>query len=457
MNRSPFLFRLLSVGLLPAFLLGATALVFAGCARKPAAEAKTATRYTCPMHPEIVRDAPGECPICGMDLVPLEEAEATPPEGSAPSGFAPVALDARKRQLLGLKTVAVVRAPLATSFRTIGRVVADERRIHHVHTRFEAWVEHVYADFTGKAVKKGEPLAAIYSPDLYSSQQEYLLARRAVRSLGPGAPEEAASGARRLLEASRMRLLLWEMSEKQIAELEAKGEPLRQIVLTSPISGIVVARTAYHGMKVMPQDTLFDIVDLSQVWVLADVYEAELPRIRSGQRAEVSLSYWPGRSWSATVTYVYPEVDEKTRTVKVRLELANPRAELKPGMFADVVLKSAPREVLQVPDDAILDSGTRKVVFVAEGEGILAPREVQTGEHAGGVWEVRSGLAEGESVALGAAFLVDSESRLKAALAAYGTTGSRPAATAPAPPASPAGPAQTPGTSGPDPHAGHRR
>ncbi|KAA0249608.1 MAG: efflux RND transporter periplasmic adaptor subunit [Acidobacteria bacterium] len=449
--------RLLSLGLLAALLPGLAALVVAGCGSKPAVEAKKAALHTCPMHPEIVRDGPGECPICGMDLVPVEEAKPDTGPAAAPAGYAPVALDARKRQLLGLRTARVTRAPLSTTIRTVGRVAADERLVHHVHTRFEAYVEHVFADFTGKAVRKGEPLAAVYSPELYASQQEYLLALRAVRDLPPGAAGEAAAGAERLLDAARTRLRLWEMSAAQVSELAAKGEPLRQVVLTAPISGIVVARTAYHGMKVMPQDTLFDIVDLSRVWVLADVYESELPRLRPGQRAEVTLSYWPGRRWDARVGYVYPEVDEKTRTVKVRLELANPRSDLKPGMFADVVLLGAPRDVLQVPDDAVLDSGTRKVVFVAEGDGVLAPREVTTGEHAGGAWEVRSGLSEGEEVALGAAFLVDSESRLKAALAAYGATGSRSGAPEATPaPAGDEAPAAPPAGEA-DPHAGHRQ
>jgi Cu(I)/Ag(I) efflux system membrane fusion protein len=314
-------------------------------------------------------------------------------------------------------------------------VAGDERRVHHVHTRYEAYVEHVYGDFTGKYVRKGEPLASVYSPDLYATQQEYLLALKASRSLAGSGLQGVSQGGRDLLEAARQRLLLWEISPEEIRRIEEKGEPLRTLDLYAPISGYIWARTAYHGMKVMPADTLFDIVDLSHVWILADVYEYELPRLSVGQAATMTLSYWPGRIWHGTVTYVYPAVDEKTRTVKVRIELDNPKGELKPEMFADVTLRGRNREVLGVPDDAVLDSGARKVVFVALGDGRFQPRDITVGDHGKGVYEVKSGLAEGETVARGANFLVDSESRLKAALAAMisgTTTSGTPPASGPA-------------------------
>ncbi len=385
----------------------------------PAAPAAAHETWICPMHPEIVKNEKGSCPICGMDLVKKEE-EGGAGGGAAEAGvpgFASVTIDARKRQLLSLKTAKVERGTFGTGIRTVGRVAYDERRVHHVHTRFEAWVEHVAADFTGKYVRKGDVLAHVYSPELFATQQEVLLALRAVRALGPSADATAREGAERLLDATRQRLRLWEVTEKDIAALEARGEPLRSFPIYAPTSGYVTARTAFHGMKVMPSDTLFDIVDLSSVWVLADVYESELPRVKVGQTGRMTLAYRPGQSWTGKVTYIYPSLDEKTRTAKVRLEFANPREELKPEMFADVVLESAPRTALKVPDDAVLDSGTRKVVFVAKGEGVLEPREVKVGEQGGGSWEILAGLAEGEEIALGASFLVDSESRLAAALA----------------------------------------
>lgn len=378
---------------------------------KPSPEARET--WSCPMHPEVTRDAAGTCPVCGMDLVKRERAAVSP----GLHGYAPVTIDARRRQLLSLRTARVERGSFGTGIRTVGRVAFDERRVHHVHTRYDAYVEHVTADFTGKLVRKGEVLAHVYSPELFATQQEVLLALRAVRALGPSADPTAREGAESLLSAARQRLRLWDVSDADIGALEARGEPLRSVPIYAPTSGYVTARTAFHGMKVMPADTLFDIVDLSSVWVLADVYESELPRVSVGQPARMTLSYRPGREWKGKVSYVYPSLDEKTRTAKVRLEFENPREEMKPEMYADVVLESAPRAALKVPADAVLDSGTRKVVFVAKGEGLLEPREVTVGEQGGGAWEVLSGLTEGEEVALGASFLVDSESRLAAALA----------------------------------------
>jgi multidrug efflux pump subunit AcrA (membrane-fusion protein) len=465
-------------------LLAAAAVVLLGlaaCGGKPAAPGSptpgaraVAKKWQCPMHPQIVKDGPGECPICGMKLVPIEESSTAPaatavsaktadgprkllyyrsPMGTGemspvprkdsmgmdfvpvysdeveagasapgPEGLATVTVDARKLSLLGLKTVAVTRTPFETSIRTTGRVAADERLVHHVHTRYEGFVEHVTADFTGKYVRKGEVLALIYSPELYATQQEYLLALKASRSLGPSGVPSVSQGGRELLDAARQRLLLWEITPADIAEIEKRGEAIRAMPVYAPISGYVTGRTAYHGMKVSSADTLFDILDLSAVWLLADVYEYELPRLSLGERATMTLSYWPGRAWEGAVSYIYPAVDEKTRTVKVRIGLENPKGELKPEMFADVTIHARPRTVLQVPDDAILESGTRNVVFVSQGEGKLVPREVSVGDHGDGVVEIRSGLKEGEVVVRGANFLVDSESRLKAAISAMGAS-----------------------------------
>jgi Cu(I)/Ag(I) efflux system membrane fusion protein len=377
----------------------------AQAAQAPGPPEKAEVRWTCPMHPAYTADRPGACPICGMDLVRKEMAEAAPRE-EQPAGLAPVTIDAERGRLIGLRTVPARRAPLTSSIRAPGRVVFDETRVHHVHTRYEAYVEDLYADFTGKFVRRGEPLVSLYSPDLYTAEQEYLIALR---------------GGGGLREAARQKLLLWQISPSDIAELERTGKASHTLKLYAPISGYVIGRTAVHGMRVRPEDSLFDIVDLSRMWVLGDIYEHELPRVRIGQRATMTLPYWPDRTWAGRVTYIFPSVDPKTRTVRVRLEFDNPQGELKAEMFATVHIEVAARMALQVPDDAVVDSGVRKVVFVSLGGGRLQPREVRTGDREAGFYEIRGGLREGEQIATGASFLLDSESRMRAGLSAIAT------------------------------------
>ena len=316
-----------------------------------------------------------------------------------PEGLATVTVDARKQSLLGLKTVAVTRAPFETSIRTTGRVAADERRVHHVHTRYEGFVEHVTADFTGKFVKKGEALALIYSPELYATQQEYLLALKASRSLGPSGVPSVAQGGRDLLDAARQRLLLWEITPADIERIEKSGEPIRAMPVYAPISGYVTGRTAYHGMKVMPADTLFDILDLSAVWVLADVYEYELPRLSLGEKATMTLSYWPGRSWDGHGHVhlsvrrredAHGEGAHRAREPEGRAEARDVRGRDDPRA------RRGPSSRFPTTRSSRAARGTSS--SCPQGEGKLVPREVSVGDHGAGVVEVRAGLKEGEVV-----------------------------------------------------------
>jgi RND family efflux transporter MFP subunit len=377
--------------------------------------------YRAPMNPAETSPVPKKDAM-GMDYVSVFAEE--PGAQSNVPGQAAVTISAEKRRLIGLKTAEVHRGELETTIRTVGRVTFDETRIVKVQPRFEGFIEKLEANFTGKLVKKGETLAEIYSPELLATQQEFLLALKAHKLLTESGLPDAA-------ESARARLRLFGVGDEAIDALAKSGRPVRSLPLVAPISGYVTAKDVVAGAKVGPDDALFNISDLSRVWVLADVYEYELPRVKLGQRATLTLSYWPDRTWSGRVSYVFPTVDEKTRTVRLRIEVENPKLELKPEMFADVVVAAAPKSALLAPEDAIIDSGTRKLVFVSLAEGRLVPREITIGDETRGMVEVRSGLEEREVIARGANFLLDSESQLKAAIGAMPTGNHQHGAKAP--------------------------
>jgi multidrug efflux pump subunit AcrA (membrane-fusion protein) len=376
------------------------------------------------MDPSVRSDKPAKDSM-GMDFVPVY-ADEKQHEGAGVSGRAVVTIPPERRQLLGVRSEVLRRESLDHEIRTVGRVSADERRLHHIHTKFDGYIEHLYVDFTGKFVQKGEPLVSIYSPDLVATQQEYLLAYRAQADLAKSGTDAVSKGGSDLLDAARRRLLLWDIRPEEIATLEREGQVKRNLDLYSDISGYVVQKTALHGMRVTPVDTLFDIADLSSLWVLADVYDTDLASIRLGMRAEIAVSSAPGRKWRGPVTYVSPTVEEKTRTIKVRIEIPNQGGLLKPDMFADVILRSELGVAVLLPEGAVIDAGDRKLVFLDLGEGRFEPREVQLGAKVGSGFQVLSGVSEGERVVTSANFLIDSESSLKAAIA-----GMSPASPAP--------------------------
>ncbi len=385
--------------------------------------------YHCPMHPTMTSEHPGQCPICQMNLVPTRAdragggASAAEPAGEAggspTSGDrASVHIDAQKQQLIGVTFATAEKRPLKRTVSTVGRVTYDERRLHHVHTKVSGWIEHLYAGTTGELVTKGQALMTIYSPELLASQEEYLLALRAKERLEASSDEDVARTGGELAASARRRLMLFDMTEEQIAELERTGVASRTTILYSPATGHIIERMVNHGEKIDPGTTVLDITDLSHVWVLADVYEYELPLVKIGQSATMTLSYLPGRTFAGRVTFIHPFLSGNTRTVKVRLEFANPDLMLRPEMFARVALEAAGGEGLVVPTSAIVGTGTRDIVFVDRGGGHFEPRDVTLGTRLDDATEILAGLEEGERVVASGNFLIDSESRLKSALEA---------------------------------------
>jgi RND family efflux transporter MFP subunit len=341
-----------------------------------------------------------------------------------------------KQQLVGIRTAVAEIRPLVKKIRTVGIVTYDETKVAQVFSKVDGWVEKLFVNYTGKLVESGQPLFTFYSPELVSTQEEYLLALRAKETLGSSSLKEISLGSASLLEAARRRLALWDISEEQIDELQKSGQPKRTLTFFSPMSGFVIKKDAFQGMKVMPDKELYTIIDLTTVWVNADIYEFELAPIRIGQKATITLSYYPGRTFTGKVSWISPVLDEKTRTAKVRLEFSNRDFTLKPEMYTNVEIEIDGGRKLAIPDEAVLDSGLRKVVFLDRGEGRFEPAEVKLGSKFDGYYEVLAGLSPGERIIASASFLLDSESRLKEAMGAMagmpgmdkGETGKKPPA-----------------------------
>jgi RND family efflux transporter MFP subunit len=364
-----------------------------------------------PMHPQYKSDKPGIAPDCGMKLVPVYADSA--PAGEAAPGS--VEVSAENQQLIGVTFSTAEYQTMRDSIRAAARVTLDETRIAKVQPRLEGWIDHVFADFTGKQVREGEPLLAIYSPEALATEQEFLLAMKAQRTVHSNPLHEIQESTDNLVAAARKRLELWDIGTAQIDEIARTGETIENLTLDSPMSGFIIERNAYPKQHVTPETVLYTLADLSSVWVIADVFEYEAAGVRLNQPASLTLASSPGRAFHGRVSYILPQVDPTTRTLKVRLQFDNPGIALKPHMYGEVEIMTGGARKLVVPETAVLNSGDRQVVFLDRGEGRFEPRKVTIGAQSGGVIEILSGLQAGDRIVTSGNFLIDSESQLKAA------------------------------------------
>jgi len=408
--------------------------------------------YSCGMHPDIISQEPGNCPICGMKLTPIKStAAASKPEGErkikywrapmdptyisdepgkSPMGMdlvpvyedqiaeGAISIDPVTVQNMGLRTAPVKTGRLTRTIRTVGHVDYDEKKLYIVNTKITGWIEKLLVNTTGEVVQKGQPLLEIYSPELVSTQEEYLTALKNYSELKESPYEEARAGALELLNSTQKRLEYWDIDQSQIEALKRDRKIKKTLTLYSPADGVVLHKTAVQGAHVKAGSDLFRIADLSTVWVLGHIYEYELPYIKLGQMAKMSLSYLPGETFDGKVTYIYPYLDQKTRDVKIRLEFPNPGYRLKPEMYADLVIESElSGQRILIPEEAVIRSGKREIVFVDMGEGKYSPRDITAGiSGRGDLVEVKQGLMAGEMIVVSGQFMLDSESKTQEAI-----------------------------------------
>jgi len=435
--------------------------------------AMTADKYTCGMHPFIITDKPGNCPICGMALTKIESspapgaaaavspAPAAKPSGGArkllfyrnpmnpkitsqspakdemgmdfvpvyedetrgggagadlPEGYATVQVGAERIRRTGIQSAPATRETISPPVRAAGVVVPDERRVRRVQAKIDGWVEKLHSNFTGQLVTKGQPLLEIYSPELVATQREYLLARAGVDRMKESPYEDARQMSSGLAQAARTRLKLFDVPESFIEELERTGKVRRTVTLNAPVSGYVTGKEVFEGTRVSPGMDLLTVTDLSSVWIEADLYEYEAQSVRVGQTATLETVADPGGKLKGRVSFIYPTFSPETRTLKVRFEFPNPGLRLKPQMFVNVALDLHGVTGVVIPDSALIETGVRQIVFVDAGDGSFEPREVKVGVRGDGKAQILSGVKAGENVAVRANFLLDSESKLRAAL-----------------------------------------
>ncbi len=399
----------------------------------PGSVGDRAELWTCGMHPEVLQDEPGTCPICHMDLVPLRQEAAPAPAHAGPAAHgATVTIDPTVVQNMNVQTAVAEKGELSREIRTVGYLEYDQQKMVSVTTKYPGWIEKVFVNYVGEPVRKGQPLFEIYSPELVQTEQDLLSAIQFARRL-EGATEDARQRALALVEASRQRLRYWDVTEEQIRRLEETGKVFRTLTVVAPARGVVMMRMpGLEGRAVQPGVELFHIADMSSLWLSVEAFENQIRWLPVGSVAEVSLSYFPGETFKGRVRFIEPQINEATRTVPLKLEVPNRGARLRAGMYATVRFQPVvARDTVLVPTLAVLRTGQRNLVVVAEGEGRFTPREVQLGVEGDSRVEVRSGLESGEHVVTSAQFLIDSESNLREAIqkliATRGATAPSPA------------------------------
>ncbi len=347
----------------------------------------------------------------GMDYLPVYEGE------KAVTGNGQIQISPEKIQKLGVTTATVAKRKLVRSIRALGSIQVDESRVHAVTTKFEGWIQHLYVNKTGQMIKRGQPLLEIYSPELVTAQQEYLIALQGQQAMQQSS-KQAQDTTVDLAENALQRLHYWDIAPAQIQRLKSLEKPLDTLPMLSPVSGVVIEKPAQEGMRFMPGELLFRIADLSHVWLIAEVFEQDIGTVRLGQTVQVDINAYPERFFGGKVSFIYPSLATETRTVKVRIELQNDQGLLKPGLFGGVTLKTEEEKDsrLAIPDSAVIDSGTRQMVLLQLDEGRFEPRPVKLGRQVDGNYEVLEGLYEGDEVVIHANFLIDAESNLKSAL-----------------------------------------
>ena len=368
--------------------------------------------YQCPMHPEYTSDKPGQCPICGMNLVRIDKKEEVTKKQTKMHDRTSIQISPRKQQAIGVKIATVKRDHLKKIIKATGIVDYVEPKLAYINIKFEGWAERLYVDYQGKYVNKGQKLIDIYSPELVSTQQEYLLAYKYGNSLYKDSTSKYLS----ILDVVKERFKLWDISDQEIKRLQLAGEVSRLITLYSPVNGFVIEKNVIQGQKIMPGENLYKIADISTIWIYGDIYERDLKWVKLNQPVQISLSYIPDEVFDGVISYIYPYLNESTRTNRIRVEVKNREFKLKPDMYANIELKVDLGEKLAIPSEAVLDTGEHRYVFLDKGDGYFEPVEVKLGTYADEYYEVIDGLTEGNKIVSSATFLIDSESSIRAAI-----------------------------------------